>query len=216
MKLSREFRIDPRTAGLLVVDVQKYVFELVKTAAKASRSSEPEVDEQSFLRHLNDTTIPNISGLVEESRAASIEIIYTVIESLTEDGRDRSLDYKISGLHVPRGSDAGQVIESVAPKEDEIVIRKTSSNSFVSTNIDYVLRNLGVKDLVVCGLFTDQCVESAVRSACDLGYRVCLVEDACLSYNIAAHHRSLQNMRGYCTQRTTGSLISEFKAKIAV
>ena len=83
MKLSREFRIDPRTAGLLVVDVQKYVFELVKTAAKASRSSEPEVDEQSFLRHLNDTTIPNISGLVEESRAASIEIIYTVIESLT-------------------------------------------------------------------------------------------------------------------------------------
>ena len=47
--------------------------------------------------------------------------------------------------------------------------RRRSSSVFISTNIDYVLRNLGVRQLILCGVVTDQCVESAVRDACDLG-----------------------------------------------
>ena len=53
-----------------------------------------------------------------------------------------------------------------------MIFRKTSSNVFISTNIDYVFRNLKVRSLIVCGIMTDQCVESAVRDACDLGYLV--------------------------------------------
>ena len=94
-------------------------------------------------------------------RGAGIEVLYTTIESLTKDGRDRSLDYKITGFHVPKGSWDGKVIDEIAPAEDEIVLPKTSSSVFVSTHIDYLLRNLGVKQLVLCGLVTDQCVESA-------------------------------------------------------
>ena len=91
---------------------------------------------------------------------------------MTRDGRDRSLDYKISGIDVPRGSQDAQVLDEIAPADDEMIFRKTSSNVFVSTNIDYVLRNLGVRSLIVAGIMTDQCVESAVRDACDLGYLV--------------------------------------------
>jgi ureidoacrylate peracid hydrolase len=43
-----------------------------------------------------------------------------------------------------------------------MVFRKTSSNVFISTNIDYVLRNLGMRSVIVAGMITDQCVESAV------------------------------------------------------
>jgi hypothetical protein len=68
-----------------------------------------------------------------------------VIESLTADGRDRSLDYKISGFHVPKGSWDAQVLDAIAPTADEIVLPKTSSSAFISTNLDTVLRNLGVK-----------------------------------------------------------------------
>lgn len=42
-------------------------------------------------------------------RAAGVEVLYTVIQSLTADGRDRSLDYKLSGFHVPPGSWDAQV-----------------------------------------------------------------------------------------------------------
>ena len=71
------------------------------------------------------------------------------------------------------------MIDAIAPGEDEIVLPKTSSSVFISTNIDYVLRNLGVRSLIVAGCLTDQCVDSAVRDACDLGYLVTTVTDAC-------------------------------------
>ena len=61
------------------------------------------------------------------------------------------------------------MLREIAPLDDEMIFRKTSSNVFVSTNIDYVLRNLGVRSLMVAGLMTDQCVESAVRDAWDTG-----------------------------------------------
>ncbi len=68
-----------------------------------------------------------------------------------------------------------QVIDCLKPGEDEIILPKTSADVFSSTNIDYVLRCLGVKYLLLAGCVTDQCVESAVRHACDLGYLVTLV-----------------------------------------
>lgn len=40
---------------------------------------------------------------VQAARACKIEVMYTVIQSVTADGRERSLDYKISGFHVPPG-----------------------------------------------------------------------------------------------------------------
>ena len=80
---------------------------------------------------------------------------------------------------------------------------------FVSTHIDYILRNLGVKQLVMSGLVTDQCVESAVRDACDLGYLVTHVTDACLTYSQERHDNSLRTIKGYCRQITTAELIAE-------
>ena len=142
-------------------------------------------------------------------RVGRIEVLYTTIESLTKDGRDRSLDYKITGFLVPKGSWDGKVIDEIAPADDEIVLPKGSSSVFVSTHIDYLLRNLGVRQLVISGLVTDQCIESAVRDACDLGYLVTLVTDACATYSAERHDNSLRAIKGYCRQVTTDALIAE-------
>lgn len=142
-------------------------------------------------------------------RAAGIEVMYTTIESLTLGGRDRSLDYKITGFNVPKGSDDGKVVDEIAPEGDEIVFPKSSSSVFVSTHIDYVLRNLGVSQIVLCGLLTDQCVESAVRDACDLNYLVTLVPDACATYSRERHDHSLKTIAGYCRQVNTDDLLAE-------
>jgi ureidoacrylate peracid hydrolase len=93
-----------------------------------------------------------------------------------------------------------------------MVFRKTSSNVFISTKIDYVLRNLGVRSLIVAGIMTDQCVESAVRDACDLGYLVTLVIDACTTDSAERHEQSLIGIRGYCRQRRTNELMTEITA----
>ncbi len=195
--LSREVPIDPAHAALLIIDVQSFC-----AGAKPGHS-------EYFGYSLREVVLPNIRRLQSACREAAIEVVYSVIENMTRDGRDRSLDYKISGIDVPRGSWEAQVLDEIAPADDEMIFRKTSSNVFISTNIDYVLRNLGVRSLIVAGLMTDQCVESAVRDACDLGYLVTLVTDACTTTSAQRHEQSLIGIRGYCRQRRTDALLAE-------
>ena len=101
--------------------------------------------KRAFYERVADVVIPNQARLQQAARGAGIEIIFTVIESLTQDGRDRSLDHKISDLHFPKGSWDAKVIDAVGPRGDEIIIPKTASGIFNATNIEYVLRNLGIE-----------------------------------------------------------------------
>jgi ureidoacrylate peracid hydrolase len=208
-KLSREVDIEPEQAALLLVDVQNY--NCTRNGGEYASLTETDKDRQYgyFFRTLRDSALPNMVRLQLACRSAGIEVIYTFIESLTEDGRDRSLDYKITGFNVPKGSPDAQVIEELAPRGDEMLFPKTSSSVFISTNIDYVLRNLGTRYLIIGGCLTDQCVDSAVRDACDLGYLVTVPTDACLTLSADRHEWALRNNRGYCRQRTTAQLLEE-------
>jgi ureidoacrylate peracid hydrolase len=206
--LSREVPIDLAHAALLIVDVQNYC---AHPDGAASRKLDPQQRDY-FFRSLRETVLPNLQLLQSACRQAHIEIVYAAVENMTRDGRDRSLDYKITGIDVPRGSWDAQVLDEIAPAEDEMIFRKTSSSVFISTNIDYVLRNMGVRSLIIAGLMTDQCVESAVRDACDLGYLVTLVTDACTTDSAERHEQSLIGIRGYCRQRTIDQLVGEFSA----
>ena len=206
----RERSIVPARTALLNVDMQNGEFN----AELLARSRDPgtrEAKKRAFYERVADVVIPNQARLQAAARAAGLEVIFTVIESLTQDGRDRSLDHKISGLHVPKGSwDAG-VIEAVGPRSDEIVIPKTASGIFNATNIEYVLRNLEVQYLVIYGVVTDQCVESAIRDAADRGFLVTQVEDCCAADTPENHATSIDSMRGhYCRTRSTEEMMAEF------
>jgi ureidoacrylate peracid hydrolase len=63
--------------------------------------------------------------------------------------------------------------------------------------------------LIIAGCLTDQCVDSAVRDACDLGYLVTVPTDACATLSAERHDWSLRNNRGYCRQLTTQQLAQE-------
>jgi ureidoacrylate peracid hydrolase len=207
--LSRDIPIDREHAALLFVDVQNYNARPDGGEYAGIDPAEKEDRYGAFLRIMEQTAVPNMQRLQAACRAARIEVLYTVIESLTQDGRDMSLDYKISGLFVPRGCWDAQVLPAIAPAADEIVLPKTSSSVFISTNIDYVLRNLGVRSLIIAGVLTDQCIDSAVRDACDLGYLVTVPTDACATLTADRHEWSLRNNRGYCRQITTQALVQE-------
>lgn len=206
---SRDLPLDPVCSALLFIDVQNFSADRRGSEYDGMDPAYFENHYGAFFRNLDSTVLPNMQRLQAGCRTAGIEVMYTVIESLTQDGRDRSLDYKITGFNVPKGSRDAQVVDALAPGADEIVIAKTSSSVFISTNIDYVLRNLGVRQLVVSGLLTDQCVDSAVRDACDLGYLVTVVTDACGTHSAERHAASLRLNRGYCRQVTTDALLAE-------
>lgn len=208
-KLTRDLPLIAAQSALLIVDVQNLCTR--RDGGEFSTLSDAEVESTyaDYFRQVESVTIPNIQRLQSGFRDAGIEVIYTTIESLTRDGRDRSLDYKLSDFNVPRGSWDGQVIDDIRPGDDEMVFAKSSSSVFISTHIDYVLRNLGVKQLVVCGLRTDHCVESAIRDACDLGYLVTQATDACTTLSQHRHDNSLRAIKGYCRQTTTQALLAE-------
>jgi len=212
---SRDVPIDPAHAALLFIDVQNYCagpdggeYAQMDPAARQARYGW-------FFDTMRTSAVPNMQRLQAACRKGGIEVLYTTIENMTQDGRDRSLDYKISGLNVPRGSWDAKVIDAISPTADEMVFPKTSSSVFISTNLDYVLRNLGVRSLIVSGGLTDQCIDSAVRDACDLGYLVTTVTDACATLTQERHDWSLRNARGYSRQCTTAELVAEIEALTA-
>jgi len=208
---TRDLPVEKPHTTLLFIDVQNYCARRDGTEFKDLSPAEFQHKLGWFFDKLEAETIPNMQRLQAACRHAGIEVMYTVIRNLTQDGRDRSLDYKITGFSVPPDSWDGQVLDVIAPASDEIVIPKTSSNVFVSTNIDYVLRNLGTKYLVISGIVTDQCIATATTTACDLGYLVTLVTDACATYTQERHDASLRAISGYCRQRTTDEFLREIQ-----
>lgn len=193
--------------ALLFVDMQKIFAEPGRDPAHPERGA-----DHPFYRALSETVVPNQRRILAAARAAGIEVMHTVIEALTRDGRDRSLDHKLSDILVPRGHPDAAVIDALKPGDDEIVLPKTSSGVFNSTNIDYVLRNLGIRTLVVAGIVTDQCVDMAVRDAADRGYCVSLPRDACATYTQERHEAALRAFGGYCWVTDTDTVVARLEA----
>lgn len=209
---TRDVPLVPGRSALLLVDLQNYcchpdgkLFEGCPPHERAARFGHYE-------QTLRDTALPNARSVLAACRAHGVEVLHTYIESLTVDGRDRSLDYKISGIHAPRGSWDARPVAGLDPLENEIRLPKTASSVFNATHIDYVLRNLGVERLAICGVMTDQCVESAVRDACDRGYLVTLLTDCCAALSAERHAQSLLGISGYCRQATAQTVIGELES----
>ena len=192
--------IEAERTALIVIDVQNWVFEEQTRVANAY-----------FQHRLHDLVLPNLQRLIRTARETGAEVMYTVIENLTRDGRDRSLDYKISGIFVAKGSWEAKVVDAIAPADDDIVLAKTSSSLFNSTNCDYLLRNLGIEHLIVAGLLTDQCVDHTIRDAADRGYRAICVSDACATLTAERHESALSLFAGYCRTLTTDDVIGELR-----
>ncbi|GBF97518.1 isochorismatase [Raphidocelis subcapitata] len=201
----RQARIEPARAALLFIDTQN--FNCHREGA-IYRGAAPGANDEWWGAVAG--AVPKWQRLRRAAREAGIEVIYTVIQSLTADGRDRSLDYKLSGFHVPPGCWDAQVIDELKPGLDELVLPKTTSSVFSSTTLHYLLRNMG-RDahLLVAGCVTDQCVAHAVKDAADLGYRVTMVTDCCIAPTAARHAAALSMVAGYCRQRALGEVEAE-------
>ena len=154
-----------------------------------------EQDRRYYFDTLNGYVLPNVRRLQDAFRSHGLEVIHVRIQALTQDGRDRSTGHKRLQLLARPGSREADFLEQVEPQGDEIVINKTASGVFSCTNLHYVLKNMGVGALFVVGVYTNECVETTIRDACDLGYSVTMVEDGCTTVTEMLHRASIATLK---------------------
>lgn len=194
----RDWPLVPRETAVLVIDVQ------MSEASPEALARDPELAEA-----VRGRMLPALARLLAGARERGCEVVYTVIEALTLDGRDRGLDHKLSGILVPKGAPGARVLPEVAPGADDIVLPKTSSGVFNSTNLAYLLRNLGLRHVVATGLLTDQCVDMAVRDGADLGFYMVCAHDACATKSAERHEAALGAFGGYCRVQSVDEVLAD-------
>ena len=124
---TRDIPVEVAHTTLLYIDVQNFCATERGGEWTGMDPADVEAKYGWFFREMRERTVPAMQRLQRGCRAAGVEVMYTVIRNLTRDGRDRSLDYKITGFNVPPDSWDGQVIDELRPAEDEMVLPKTSS-----------------------------------------------------------------------------------------
>ena len=180
--------------------------------ADADASGVPHEAQEYYFNRLDEIVLPNVRKLQNAFREHDLEVIHTRIQSLTMDGRDRSPGHKRLNLHAAPGSREAEFLEQVAPVENEIIINKTASGVFNSTNIQYILRNMEVTGLFVVGVYSNECVSTAIRDACDLGFYVTLISDGCATVTPELQQATITTMKDrYARVLTTDEAIAEIR-----
>jgi nicotinamidase-related amidase len=136
--------------------------------------------------HRGEEIVRRIAGLLERARAEGILVVH-----IQHDGG--------SGHILAKGSLGWPHHPMVAPRSDEMIVEKCHSSAFHGTDLHRRLTAVGTKRLVIAGMQTEMCVDSACRGAAALDYRVVLVADGHTTFDtpvigadlIIAHHNRL-------------------------
>lgn len=189
-----EFTLDVRRSALLVVDMHYYqVHRDFGYGKKAQEVGLTHVIDYYYGR-IENQVVPRLQSVIPRFREAGSQVIYVRVQSQHPEGSDYCLRYRSWGLKIDRCSREAQILDEIAPVPGDILLDKTTQNVFVSTNLDQILRNMGLEYLVVAGVVTNNCVEAAVRTAADLSYKTFVLEDCCAAMTEPAHEHALANM----------------------
>lgn len=184
----------PHTA-LLIIDVQNTYLDRPDRASLSAEEQRRYDAWTPFHERMHKIVLPRTQDLIATFRQNGIECLFARIACHTKDGRDRSLSQKMPGwnnLLLPKDEQPSQIAPELAPVGDEIVVTKTTDSALTGTNLRLILTNLGIKTVVCCGIFTDQCVSSTVRSLADESFNVVVIEDCCAAGSDELHQKELE------------------------
>ena len=194
-ELPGDIELDPQRTALMVIDIQNTYMEVDADPVEAERWAP-------FRERMNQTVIPNTAKLVAYCREQGVEVIFARIACLKSDGRDRSLSQKKPGFNyllLPKDREDSQLVAELTPDAEDIVVLKTTDSALTGTNLRLLLRNMEISDVIVVGIFTDQCVSSTVRSLADESFGVVVVEDCCAAATEELHLNELKSINMiYC------------------
>ena len=186
---------DPEDIKLVANETAHLVIDVQKTYLLPKNNKEENKEWEPFFLRMKETVIPNIKKLLELNRQINIENIFARIACLKNDGSDRSLSQKKPGFNyllMPKNTDESQIVNELKPLEDDVEILKTTDSALTGTNLRLILNNMGIKNVICSGIFTDQCVSSTVRSLADESFNVIVIEDCCAAATKELHNHELE------------------------
>lgn len=207
--------IEDGRVALVTIDLQYYDAHPEGWVGRvARRRGKEEILEERWAGI--EAILPNVRRLQDAFREAGQEVVHVRVAYRTRDGRDAGL------AHMPAADIEGderdarddEFLPEVAPQGDEMIFSKRSASMFSTTEIDDVMRRMGIEHLVFTGIVTDGCVELSARDAADRGYRVTLVSDACSASTQDAHEDAIQRMTdgSFVAARTTDEVAADVAA----
>jgi len=158
-------------------------------------------------------TLENSKKVLDAARKAGVLVVHVPIEFEKTHREISSTPYGIladvkGGEAFEAGEWNSQFCDLMKPDEGEIVVKgKTGLCAFVSTNLDFILRQNRIHNIVLGGFLTNCCVESTMRTAYENGYRVYTMKDCCAATSIEAHNATYEYNFGMFSVPTTSEEI---------
>lgn len=186
-------RLDARHTALVLVDLQKASASRQHGLGAVLRADgEAERGVWRFDR-IEQLVVPNVLRLLTAFRRHGGRVVHLALGSRTGDFLDVAPFLRDVAVRTDNrvGSRDHEFLDELRPFGTESVLVKTTANAFVSTDLDGWLSDRAVRTLVMVGVSTNTCVESAARDAVDRGYDCILVEDACAAANQELHDNTI-------------------------
>jgi len=183
-------KIDPRHTALVVVDVQN------DFCADGGFFSEVGYD-LSMIQPM----VPRLDSLIATARAEKVPVVFVrcIFDAIYSSGPwvEKRSRKRPDGTGLCLSETWGAEFFMVSPEPGELVVTKHRFSAFVGTNLDLVLRSMGVKTLLVTGVATNVCVESTARDGYQLDYYIVIPEDCTAGISLELHNGTLENIRTY-------------------
>lgn len=200
-KSSAPLDLPSGATALIVVDLQLAFVEPEGRFPKLMSVLAPGAIEP-YRQQVSAEVVPNAQRLIAGFRAAGLPIAFTGAGTRTGDGSDlagwlrafdRIADQVIGTPVWPTVTDMDWGMHpSVAHRDGEILVDKTTADPFISTDLADQLRAQDVTTVVVCGLTTDVCVAATARGAADRDFATIVAGDACATLSKQLHCSSLE------------------------
>jgi len=175
-------RLRPAQACLLVIDMQNEFLE----------------ERGAIFFHYATEIIPNVKRILGAARRAKMPVVFTAHaheDPATDGGLTAQWWPEIKrGESLIKGTRGVGILREIRPLDGDRVVWKQRYSAFYNTNLEVVLRGMGVTDLVITGVLTNVCCESTARDAFFRDFRVFFVADATATTEPELHAASLKNM----------------------
>lgn len=189
-------------AALVIVDMQHYDADPEMGLSPAIKAMAPDNGAYYFSR-ITDVLLPNFAMIVPQVRQAGGRIVYVVTGAKDARGADllprvrerRAImkeKYGFNGIYTIEAPESA-VLPQMPRDGDDLVVQKRATSGFTATDLDHILRMLGINTVLLSGVVSNVCVESTGRDASDLGYNCVLMEDLCAAYDAASHDSTVRN-----------------------
>ena len=181
-----DVRVDPSRTALIIGDMQN---DFVK---EGGTLVVPDAEG----------TIPAIRNLLDLARESGMKVVF-----VQDTHRAGDPEWEIWGEHCREESWGWQVVDELAPREDEATIRKPRYDAFYGTQLEHMLRVWGVDTLIICGTVANICVHYTASSAAMRWFNVIVPKDCISSFNDFDMEASLSQTASLLGEVTSGGNI---------